>query len=168
MKLNLLNFIFFAILLFASLISNKRLPNQSEINASSVSDLYESFKSHFENKDFLKNLEIHKEKVKLYLNKKLIRLDLPKPYVGKTYSEMNGIDAVVSYDTSINSRLNKTDFTNIAKYLDYVKLYNLTSFDTIIDIGAGIGRFESLFSKYFKYVDVIEEFPKFYNELEKI
>ena len=51
----------------------------------------------------------------------------------------------------VNELRNKTDFINIAKYLVYVKFHYLTNLDTIFDLGARIGRLESLFGKYFKH-----------------
>jgi hypothetical protein len=169
MKLNFFTFIFFAILLFNSLISNKKLSKEPTKN-NSDDDLYNSFKSLFDNKFLLKNIEIHKEKVKLYLKRKLFRPDLPKPDLRKIYTDNDGFLGVMGNreNPSVNELANQTDFLNIAKYLNYVKFHNLTNFDTILDVGAGIGRLEKLFGKYFKHIDVLEEFPKFQKELKKI
>jgi hypothetical protein len=94
---------------------------------------------------------------------------LPKPDLRKPYTNNEGLLGVLGYNPIENDITNKTDFIRIPKYLDYVKLYNLTDdFDTFIDIGAGNGRLESIFGKYFKHVDVLEEFPRFQKQLEKI
>lgn len=54
------------------------------------------------------------------------------------------------------------DEISIKVMFEYLIKNNLiANFGTILDVGAGIGRFFPLFSNYFDKIDAIEPFPKF-------